>query len=327
MLRALKTNSRRIILLCSKGHSYLGEDQYNDSIVKAFEKFKNEHPYLFHSPNIQVYLQETGSSDSLKTANYFKSEMPFNKLNTVATFNDANPVHPGGSALYGSCGFQEEALFRDSLLFTSIDPQKNSALQEQISQHPSMLNARRHIPYFGGIYSPAVPATKNFNERHHFVSMSVCDLRPNSLENTIYRSGNGINWKLVEARTKQTLRNSLISMVMANIDDLHGEDDIEGKRIDTINLGALGCKTFQNDPKRMAQWVVEVLKEPIFKGVFTNWLIPQGRPKDFKCKLEDIFEDQIHLRNFEDIMKDSRIIDVYSREAFKWAVNEFGQKK
>ena len=137
----------------------------------------------------------------------------------------------------------------------------------------------------------------------------------------------------MEHRTKAALRNSLIGMFKANIaqvvEELKKDPDFEtmekyiqyykinAKRIDTINLAAIGCGVFGNDPKRMAQWIVEVLQESIFTGLIRTWLIPQANP-NVDCK--QFYDEDNILLDFEPLQRQGKLagqnLQQYIRLAF-----------
>lgn len=296
----------------------LGSDAYDVSVVTEFEKFKREHQAWFQGKELSVTISD--SSDSLRVCGG----------ENVVVVNYANAIHPGGAALWGGHGSQEESLFRDTLLYASIDPEANAELQHNIQR--KALAAHRHIPNVGGIFSPAVPAMHDFSKKYNFLSVAACDLRPKHMllgpcgrhqnpERLAYSNPDGsINYPLVEMRTKWMLRISLIEMVKANITQLQSaqvpDDQIKTKRIDTICLGGLGCGAFRNDAKKVARWITEVLREPIFKGVFTRWIIPQGtNGEDAACYYRDGA-----LLDYDEVLRQQLPIQPYLRQAFVHAV-------
>ena len=188
----------------------LGSDQDKtqeevDAEIEAIRRMVGLDDMLSNSYSLWInvlILDDTDRSDSLATTKLYvnqKMNEPLEELSIeldtkdlkiipqllnskIATFNYGNAVHSGGAAMRGMKRSQEESLFQSTFLYQSLDPEYNPELKRQLAE--SQLSSHRHVPYYGGVFSPHVPRSDLFDpdsntyECHNFITMAACDLRP-----------------------------------------------------------------------------------------------------------------------------------------------------
>ena len=195
----------------------------------------------------------------------------------VAVLNLASDRIPGGGVVSGSSA-QEESLFRRSNLFRSLYQFSRFAPQYGLTRNREQYPLNDH---FGAVYTPGATIFRT-SQREGFRLLeipyalsfiAVAAVRNPELDRHGWMSAHDVELTLNKMRT--ILRVGL----------RHGHD--------ALVLGAMGCGSFHNPPKHVAQLFHEVINEPEFRNKFrhlTFAILARGRSMENLAAFQTEFQ-------------------------------------